>query len=452
MLHGRGLVVEPDRVFNGLLQEDQGNTIPLAFASTQSQAMQLLKSTDANITFVFISTSIPPVSGLDLLKDIKEFRPSMPIIMFDHSDHPKVTEKQITSMGCIALVLRPQSMTDLVAPILNRLEAQNSWKDVEPSKEEKNIELDLPEHDYIAVPLKDFVFAQKSFFNIFLRLSPGKLVKVLNAGDSVEPEFIKKYVAKGIDRLYIKTEEQQRYINMCDKVVNDILRNSEVKVDDKASKVIHLGENVKQSLYQSGITTERLHYADNFLHHSASLAREMKREGKKINSMIDSLLDKDHVTVVVMLSGLLSQNLGFESKKAVQTVGMAALFHDIGLYDLLPKLIDEDPSKLSAEDLVLWKNHPKRGGQILREAGGFDEVVYQTVEQHHLRKRGNLGRKASSQINMVSEIVGVVDDFQNTVLTGEYTEENYETFMKQKLLLFSPQVVDAFLKILKGKK
>lgn len=452
MLHGRGLVVEPDRVFNGLLQEDQGNTIALAFANTQTQAMQILKSADANITFVFISTSIPPVSGLDLLKEIKEYRPSMPVIMFDHHDHPRVTEKQVTSLGCIALVVKPQSIHDLISPILNRLQAQNSWKDVAPSKEEKNIELDLPEEDYIAVPLKDFVFAQKSFFNIYLRLSAGKLVKVLNAGDAVEPEFIKKYVAKGITRLYIRDEEQQRYINMCDKVVKDVLKKTTLEVDDKAAKVLHLGENVKQGLYQSGITSERLHYADNFLQHSAGLARQLKREGKKIDSMIDSLLGKDHVTVVVMLSGLLSQNLGFESKKAVQTVGMAALFHDIGLYDLLPNLVDEDPSQLSPEDLALWKNHPKRGVEILKEVGGFDEVVYQTVEQHHLRKRGNLGRITSSQINMVSEIIGVVDEFQNSVLTGEYSEERLETFMKKSLPLFSPQVVEAFNKILKGKK
>ena len=452
MLQGRGLVVEHDRGFIGTLQDEVDGPIALTFASSLKQALQLLHTDAAHISIVFVSTSVPPKNGLEIVREIQALRPSLPIILMDHYDYPRVGPEQAEGMGCLALVLKPKNVHDMIKPLLSRLAAQNSWNDVAPTTDKKDVTLDVSEQEYLAVPMSDFVFSPKSFFNIYIRLSQGKFVKVLNAGDLVEPIFIAKYIEKGVLTLYIREEEHQRYINLCDKLLEESLRKSSVPLDEKTGKVLHLGENVKQSLYQSGLTAERLHFADNFLQHSAQLAKVMKREETKISDMIDGLLNRDHVTVVVMLAGLLAQHLGFESKKAVQMVGMSALFHDIGLYDLLPDLTHESPEELSPEQKKLWDKHPERGVEILRAMGGFDEIVYQSVSQHHLRKRGDVGRKTARQITMVSELIGVADDFQNLVLTGEYKEENMQKFMKEKLPLFSPVVAEAFEKILKGTK
>lgn len=449
MLHGRGLVVEQDRKFTGILQDEEGLPLPLSFASTLKQALILLKSEDAHISITFISTSVPPAHGIEAVKEVRSLRPSMPIILIDHYENHRVSDAQAAELGCLAVVRAPKSAKEMLRPLLQRLETQNSWQNVEASEEQKDVTLDVKEEDFLPIPMSDFVFTTKSFFNIFIRLGKGKLVKVLNAGDSVDPLFIGKYIEKGIKQLYIKEEEQQRYINFCDMLVKETIRKSG-DLDEKTARIIHMGENVKQGLYQSGITPERLHFADNFLQHSAQLARGVRRDEEKLSSLIDSLLNKDHVTTVVMLSGLLAQQLGFESKKAVQMVGMSALFHDIGLYDLMPDLKHEDPAELSREQKAIWNRHPERGVEILRQMGGFDEVVYQAVEQHHLRKRGDVSRKIALQINMVSEIIGIVDDFQNVVLTGEYSSEKMALFEKEYMPLFSLSVVEAFKIILKA--
>lgn len=423
----------------------------LAFASTLKQALQLLRSDEAHISIAFISTSVHPGHGLEVVKEVRTLRPSLPIILIDHYDYPRVTSEQAQALGCLALVLKPKTIDDMLAPLLARLEAQNSWKNVAPSEEAKDVELDLSEGEYLGVPMSDFVFTPKSLFNIFIRLSKGKFIKVLNAGDLVDPVFIAKYAQKGVTTLYVKEEEQQRYINFYDKLLTESLAKGDQLLDEQTAKVLHLGENVKQGLYQSGITAERLHFADNFLQHSVQLAKVLRRDDQKISAMIDGLMGRDHVTVVVMLSGLLAIALGFESKKAVQVVGMAALFHDIGLYDLMPQLTDERPNKLSNDELAVWNKHPERGVEILRGMGGFDEVVYQAVAQHHLRKRGDIGRKAASQINMVSEIIGIADDFQNAVLgRSEYDEKNLQLFLREQVPLFSPAVGDAFVRLLKS--
>jgi response regulator RpfG family c-di-GMP phosphodiesterase len=155
------------------------------------------------------------------------------------------------------------------------------------------------------------------------------------------------------------------------------------------------------------------------------------------------------VAVVVMVSGLLAMELKFESQKAVKMVGMGALMHDIGLYDLLPDLTVEDPGRLSPADKLKWERHPERGEEMLRAFGGFEEVVYQAVSQHHQRKRGDVGKRRVGNINMVSEIVGMADEFQNTVLEGEFSPQRLNDFLLMGAPAFSPAIEEAMLKVLK---
>lgn len=452
MLHGRGLVIEQDRKFISSLQDQEDQRFPLSFAFNAKQALTLLRHDGAQITVAFVSTSATAANGMDVVKEIRSLRPNIPILFIDHHEEPVLTQAQWESLGCLGLVHRPKSPGDLVKPLIQRLHAQNAWDSIQASGEAKNVELAVEEKDYLSIPLQDFLLTPKSFFNIFIRLSAGKFVKLLNAGDPIEQDFVEKYVEKKVTHLYVKESEQQSYINLCDRLVGEVLERASADVTGKAAHVLHLGENVRKGLYQSGITAERLHFADNFLEHSYQLAKMMRLEDAKIQGLIDTLVGKDHVTTTVMLSGLVAQVVGFESQKAVKMVGMAALFHDIGLYDLLPDLKDEDPSVLLPEQLALWNKHPETGEQMLRAMGGFEEVVYQAVAQHHLRKRGDISGHKASQINLVSEIIGVVDDFQNSVLTDEFRIENLNRFIGEKLPLFSPQISEGFLKVLRPGK
>ncbi len=451
MLHGRGLLVDQNRDFTNAIQDEGDARYPLVFASTLTQAMTLLRHDEARISIAFVSTSVPPANGLDVVREIRQLRPSLPIILVDHYDFPRATPAQAEGLGCLALLLKPTKAEDLFSPVLKRLEEQTTWKGVAATADQKEVTLDKEDGKYLAVSAKDYLLTPKSFFNLFIRLSKGKFVKVLNAGEEVERGFLERYLGKGITHFYVMEEEHTRYISLCDRMVAEAAKR-DVPTEARTERVLHLGENVRQGLYRSGITPERLHYADNFLGHTDQMVRRMKMENAAVGDMMASLLAKDHVAVVIMLSGLLAQEMGFESSKAVKIVGMAALFHDIGLYNLLPDLQREDPSRLSLEDRATWEAHPARGEEMLRTVGGFDEVVYQSVLQHHMRKKGGQGGKRNMNINVVSEIIGMVDEFHNQVLEGEYSKERLDQFMDEGMKLFSPQVEKAFLKVLKGRE
>jgi response regulator RpfG family c-di-GMP phosphodiesterase len=451
MLHGRALLIDQTREFTDKLRDLSGE-FPLTIAINWKLAAVSLRSSSSLISLVFVSTSISHANGLDVVKQVRALRPTLPIIMVDHFDFPRVSQSDLDALRCLALVHKPTCAGDLWKPLLERLDAQNAWDKISATAEPIEVPLDIDGKKFIPTPIKDFLITPKAYFNLYIHLKGEKYVKVLNAGDVVEPGFAGKYLQKGATHFYIRTEEHQSYINLCDKTMAIMLGRQSVGADVKVQKLIHLGENIVKSFTQYGITVEKIHFADNFLEHTVTFARAMRSDGSPLDRLLNGLIGKDHVASVAMLAGLLAQQMGLESDKAVKMVGMAALFHDVGLYDLLPQLEHEDPKDLSAEDRAKWERHPEHGEQLLRAVGGFEEVVYQAIAQHHKRKRGDLNRKEASHINMVSEIIGVVDEFHNTVLAHDAKPDAMLRFERDTLPLFSPKLAEAFLTMLnKGK-
>ena len=64
---------------------------------------------------------------------------------------------------------------------------------------------------------------------------------------------------------------------------------------------------------------------------------------------LDSIEMKEHNSTVSFLAGMIANEVGIESSKAVKLVGIAALLHDIGLYDINPDFKEENLGNLDEE-------------------------------------------------------------------------------------------------------
>lgn len=151
---------------------------------------------------------------------------------------------------------------------------------------------------------------------------------------------------------------------------------------------------------------------------------------------------------VSFLAGVIANELGFESLKSVKLVGIAALVHDNGLYDLSPGI--EETSL--EEDSEIMLTHALHGANLLRKSGAFEETVCLAVEHHHFRRRGDNSSIRNSNMNLVAEIVGVADLFYNKVPFDGYTPHKLNFFMNIQLKTYSPSIERAVLKILNQKR
>jgi putative nucleotidyltransferase with HDIG domain len=154
--------------------------------------------------------------------------------------------------------------------------------------------------------------------------------------------------------------------------------------------------------------------------------------GSLINAMADILLGTDslvlhlisaaakeqeglyyHSLNVATLSMMLAKNLNL-SPAQIKTVGIGALFHDIGKIKI-PSQILRKTTDLSAPEQNLLKLHTKYGIELVGLTDTFPLEAWPIVEQHHEYIDGSGYPKAlkEPQIDALAKIVAVVNAFDN---------------------------------------
>lgn len=95
-----------------------------------------------------------------------------------------------------------------------------------------------------------------------------------------------------------------------------------------------------------------------------------------------------HATTVAFISHLLALKAGYKTERDFKTLFLASFFHDVGLFDLLPHLKDENDAEIATADLEKYFLHPQRSVEILAPIGVFTNDALNAVRQHHMRVIG----------------------------------------------------------------
>ena len=150
-----------------------------------------------------------------------------------------------------------------------------------------------------------------------------------------------------------------------------------------------------------GAMTDVLLNADSLVLHLISAANK-EQEGLYYHSLN-----------VATLSMMLAKNLNLSAEQ-IKTVGIGALFHDIGKIKI-PSQILRKTTPLTTPEQNLLKLHTKYGVDLVGLTDNFPLEAWPIVEQHHEYIDGSgypKGLKESS-IDALAKIVAVVNEFDN---------------------------------------
>lgn len=135
----------------------------------------------------------------------------------------------------------------------------------------------------------------------------------------------------------------------------------------------------------------------------------------------------------------------------LEKLGMAALFHDIGMVKHLETI--RQPVKLSPEDFKEVQTHPAFAVKMLERIPGIGPEITRCVEEHHERDDGTGYPKGlkEGQIHKISSIIAVADVYQALIHARPYREK-YLPFqaikeMVQSRNLFNRQALKGLLEI-----
>jgi putative nucleotidyltransferase with HDIG domain len=161
-----------------------------------------------------------------------------------------------------------------------------------------------------------------------------------------------------------------------------------------------------------------------------------------------------HSERVVTFSLRLGREYGLSGSE-MRALEFGSLLHDIGKIGV-PDAILRKPAKLTDEEWVRMREHPRHGQQILRGIK-FLEGAARVVAQHHEKWDGSgypLGLKAE-EIDVCARIFAVADAFDAITSDRVYREgRSYEAAAREldewSNRQFDPKVVEAFHRVSKG--
>jgi len=196
------------------------------------------------------------------------------------------------------------------------------------------------------------------------------------------------------------------------------------------------------------------------------LEKELKQTYKKLQKFIEgtaNIITKvvetrdpystGHQQRVSKLATAIAQEMKLPQDK-IEGTRIASLVHDIGKVNLPTEIISK-PSKLVEVEFNLLKNHPRVGYNILKKVN-FPWPIAEIVFQHQEKIDGSgypRGLKGD-EICIEARILGVANVVEAMSSYKSYRpplsiDEALAEIVKNKNILFDPEVVDTCLKLFK---
>lgn len=151
--------------------------------------------------------------------------------------------------------------------------------------------------------------------------------------------------------------------------------------------------------------------------------------------------------------GMLGRQLGLNDDRQA-ALEHAGLLHDVGKVGV-PTRIIQKPGRLDDSEMDAIRLHPARGVELIGNIPFLEEV--KSAVLHHHEKYDGTGYPAGlsgANIPYFARIIGIVDAFDCLTSTRSYrpargVEETLAILEQDKLSHFDPELVDAFVQVIK---
>lgn len=370
----------------------------------------------SGIQLLITDIQMPFVDGIELLTWVKEKYP-MPVIVMTGFSHLLKT-KTAAELGADGFLAKPFDAKNLVE-LLNSI--------IAPTKEQVplNTISASRDADFCKVAISEFISMPKLAFDVYIRLSAEKYIKLGNQGTEIPQSQVSNYKSKGIKFLHIKKIDFSKLIDFNAIIGKKIIQSQNISKEKKANFLKYSGEVILEKCFVAGFDKELFESAVAFT--NLNLFAISNDENfvdilASLNSHSDDLYA--HSLGVSMYSILIAQALGWESSQTLFKLGLAGILHDIGKKEIDRSILDKARALLTQEERRLIESHVLRGKEILESISGISSDIIRAVFEHHERANGQgYPRNISTrEMSPFGKILSVADCFVKRALKGPHSE------------------------------
>lgn len=294
-------------------------------------------------------------------------------------------------------------------------------------------------------------------FDLFMKLSDSKFIKVLNAGEAFIPADAERFNGKGLQHLYITSNDAEVYLQSFEKNLS-LLTDSKAGENEKLTVItlesLESVERIASSLGWTPQVMEAAKHAVNLAVKAVSLEPNLlKLLKQKLSNPTSNY--SGHVSMLALLSCGLCHKLGWVSESTQMKLGLASLMHDLTVeekaYDdiMLWNQAAAD-GQVKTPEVQKYRNHPADAANLLLTMKNVPSDVDQIILQHHEMKDGSGFPRGliASRITPMACLFIIVEDLINFFEESDDFETKITLFLKHRETRYNTgnfkKVFDAF--------
>ncbi|MCB9857887.1 MAG: HD domain-containing protein [Phycisphaerales bacterium] len=296
--------------------------------------------------------------------------------------------------------------------------------------------------------------ARSSASNVSIYLpgdAGGEPVLYRGAGIGLPNVNYRRLEASGLDHLLIDAEELRRCERALESELADILFDPTIDANDKAACAQQVGVNVARDFLAAGRPADHMDRAARLVDTLIDgVLRDRQVAGTLLNMSAHHQSTASHLFAVGALSTMLAFEILGDQPEKLRAIAMAGMLHDLGKMSLGAEILSKS-TPLTAEEMLLIRQHPIESVRLLGDDPNASESVRLMILQHHERFDGRgypLGLRAD-EVELGSRIIAVTDAFHAMIGKRDYRHEfsPIEAVAKMRFQVgaqFDPRVFEAW--------
>lgn len=290
-------------------------------------------------------------------------------------------------------------------------------------------------------------------FNLFLTNETKTAMTLFIQSDSAVDSNTKVKLRE-IEMLYISEEEEERYNNYIKQHLQSIVKNNALTIEEKAILIYAKATESIDLMFKNPESLENVKSAQGIV---TSFIELILNDTSAVESLMKitahDYYTHTHSINVSVYTLSLGSFLGIKDKD-LETLGMAAILHDLGKSKINYSIINKN-GKLTEFEFNQMKNHPSLGHAIALKLGIHDKRVLSGIRHHHEKIDGGgyPDNLKGDQISQFARIIGVCDVF-DALSTKRSYKAPMTSFQALKLMKdqfsrhLDMSLVDAFIRML----
>ncbi len=382
-------------------------------APSGNSAKNIIKTT-SDLDLIISDIQMPYLTGTELLEWLKGYR-NVPLILMTGFSHV-LESKTAYEKGAAGFLVKPfehEELKNTVETVLRR-------KSIVQPEEKPSLD-----DQFCRVSIDDFLMGSQIPFNIFVRFSDEKYVKIAYRGENLKPDRIQSFKDKGVDYLYLNKTDFQSLVGYNIKIAAALSQSKKYSEENKRKFLKYTSDVLLEQLFVNECSKSDFQYASNFVNVSLSVISNDDNVFELIdlfNKHADFLYS--HSLAVSLYTTIAARRLGWSSYKTFFKITMAGLLHDIGKKEISREVLVKPRHLLLAEEQSLLESHPFRGKAILESIGTVPDEIVQIVFQHHENDLGHgypLGL-LKIRIHPIARLIRIGDLLCRLIIKGPANE------------------------------